>query len=50
MNLEWLNNDTIALIGLVLIACGGLVTGIESVVSVAVGAIGGFIGSKVLSE
>ena len=48
MKFEWVNNDTIAVTGLVLVALGGLVCKQESIASVAVGAIGGFIGSKVL--
>lgn len=48
MKFDWINNDTIALIGLFSVAIGGLITGIETVTSVAVGAMGGFIGSKVI--
>lgn len=43
-----LNNDTIALIGLIIIAVGGIVVGMDSVTNVSVGAIGGFIGAESL--
>lgn len=46
MNFNFFSNDTIALIGLVCVAIGGLICNHESVTSVAVGAIGGYIGSK----
>lgn len=48
-NLSFFNNDTIAVTGLVLVAIGGIIFGQESVTSVAVGAIGGYIGSKTVA-
>lgn len=50
MKFEWIDNDTIALGGLVLIATCGLFTGYETIVSATVGAIGGFIGSKLMNN
>ncbi len=41
-----LNNDTPALIGLIIIAILGLLRGADSDVTFAIGAIGGYIGSK----
>ena len=48
MKFDFINNDTIAVTGLVIVAIGGLVCKQESIASVAVGAIGGYIGSKAL--
>lgn len=49
-NFNFLGNDTIAISGLVIIAIVGLIVGIDNVTSVAVGAIGGYIGGKTLDE
>lgn len=46
MNWNWIGNDTIALVGMISVAILGLVTGSENTVAVAIGAIGGYIGSK----
>lgn len=48
MKLDWISNDTIALLGLIVIAFASIFCGGENITSVAIGAIGGFIGSKVL--
>lgn len=50
MKFEWIDNDTIAIMGLILVATCGLFTGYETVVSATVGAIGGFVGSKLLNS
>lgn len=48
MNTDWLNNDTIALIALLAICATAVCFGAETIASVAVGAVGGYIGSKTL--
>lgn len=50
MKFEWIGNDTLAIAGLVVIATCGLFTGHETIVSASVGAIGGFVGSKLLAD
>lgn len=45
-NLYFVNNDTFAVIGLVLIAIFSLLFKLETIASTAIGAIGGYIGSK----
>lgn len=45
---NFINNDTIALVFLGAVAIVGAVTGAETVTSVALGAIGGYIGAKTI--
>lgn len=48
--MKFFNNDTIALCFLGLIAIFGVIMKMESVVSVALGAIGGYIGNNVINK
>lgn len=43
---KYIDNDSIALLGLIIIAVAGLFFSVDGVTSASVGAIGGFIGSK----
>ena len=45
---NFINNDTIALFFLGIVACGALHTGNPDVTNIALGAIGGYIGSKAM--
>lgn len=46
--MKFINNDTIALFFLGVVAIIGTVTHMEAVVTASLGAIGGYIGSKAL--
>lgn len=43
---KFINNDTIAVAGLILVALISIFMGIETIASACIGAIGGYIGSK----
>lgn len=46
MKLDFINNDTVALVFLGAVAVAGVVTKQDTVTTAALGAIGGYIGSK----
>lgn len=43
--MNFINNDTVALVSLALIAACGVFLGMESLCAAAIGAIGGYIGA-----
>ncbi len=47
---NFIDNDSIALVGLIVIAVTGLFFQMEGVTAAAVGAVSGFIGSRVLHD
>lgn len=48
--MKFCNNDTVALVMLGLICLCGVFMGMENLCAAAVGAIGGYIGSRLLEE